>query len=94
MIPPLAYFEEGDSPPTDTMPIHPRMILPHAMIHATKINLHTTLSSRDSRSYDLALTAANGILGILEGIMHYEFNYLEVVLAVSIFLGYHFLPVC
>ncbi|KAF8344134.1 uncharacterized protein EI90DRAFT_49727 [Cantharellus anzutake] len=82
MIPPLSYYEDGDTPPTESMPIHTRMILPHAMIHATKINLHTTLSNHDSRSYDKALAAANEIMNILEGITHYDFNYLEVVLAV------------
>ena len=83
-FPPLSYSEDADTPLTESMPIHVRMIFPRAMLQSSKINLYTALVGHKEEAYQQALNAAEEIMSILHAIKHYDFNYLEVALAVSL----------
>lgn len=84
-LPPLSYSEDGDAIATETMPIHIRMILPRAMLQSAKINLYGILADHQEGAYQRALNAAEDIMAILHVIKHYDFNSLEVALAVCSF---------
>jgi uncharacterized ferritin-like protein (DUF455 family) len=54
------------------------------MLQSAKINLYTALVDRREGAYQQVLNAAEETMTILHAIKHYDFNNLEVALAVSL----------
>lgn len=82
-LPPLSYSEDGEPLPTDRLPLHTRMILPHSLALSARINLHGIIALQDERSYQRCLNAAVDAMKILRAVEDFDFNYFEVALAVS-----------
>ena len=83
-LPSPSYTEDNEPLLSDPPRLQTRMILPHLLVLAARINLHGIVAQKNEQSYQRCLNAAVDTMRMMQAAEDFDFNYFEVALSVSL----------